>query len=221
MTASQVYLSRGDSKWKIFFMAGRSRSIMAPVSPAIVETVRYFLTGRHPKVTSILLVESGSRGLLEGLIGGLRQTWGEDVFIDVVSCYASLPKGFEAHNTRVYRVGDYRGRAARGRLYGELRRNRYSMVGIVCSGEVVMAKWKWVLALKLPAKVFIVNENGDYFWLDRLHLGAIWRFVLFRSGLGGAGAVRTLVRAITFPFALMYLLLYATTAHARRALRRG
>ncbi|MBS1856377.1 MAG: hypothetical protein JST11_13505, partial [Acidobacteria bacterium] len=68
---------------------------------------------------------------------------------------------------------------------------------------------------------FIVNENGDYFWLDRLHLAAIGRFVLFRSGLGGAGAVRTLVRLISFPFALMYLLLYATTAHARRALRRG
>ncbi|MBS1857519.1 MAG: hypothetical protein JST11_19280, partial [Acidobacteria bacterium] len=115
--------------------------------------MRYFLTGRHPKVTSILLVESGSRGLLEGLIGGLRKTWGESVFIDLVTCYASLPKGFEAHNTRVYRVGDYRGRAARGRLYAELKRNRYSMAGIICSGEVVMAKWKWALALRLPAKV--------------------------------------------------------------------
>ncbi|MDE3165191.1 MAG: hypothetical protein KGN36_05245 [Acidobacteriota bacterium] len=183
--------------------------------------MRYFLTGRHPKTTSILLVESGSRGLLEGLVGGLRQTWGDSVFIDLVTCYASLPKGFEAHNTRVYRVGDYRGRAGRARLYSELKRNRYSTVGIVCSGEVVMAKWKWALALRLPAKVFIINENGDYFWLDRVHFATLWRFVLYRSGLGGAGAVRTLVRVASFPFALVYLLLYATTAHARRALRRG
>ena len=47
------------------------------------------------------------------------------------------------------------------------------------------------------------------------------RRVLYRSGLAGAGAVRTLVRLISFPFALLYLLLYATVAHARRALYRA
>lgn len=183
--------------------------------------MRYFLTGRQPKVNAILLIESGTRGLLEGIVGGLRQTWGDSVPIDLVTCYSSLPKGFAPETTRVYRVGDYRGRAARARLYAELGRNRYSLMGIICSGEVVMAKWKWVLALRIPAKVFIINENGDYFWLDRLHLAALRQFVLFRSGLAGSGAVRTLVRLISFPFALLYLLLYATTAHARRALRRG
>jgi len=165
--------------------------------------VRYFLTGRLPRVNSILLVESGTRGLVEGLIGGLRQTWGDQIPIDLVTCYASLPKGFESHNTRVYRVGDYRGRAARRRLYRELAGNRYALVGIVCSGEVVMTKWKWVLASRIPAKLFVINENGDYFWFDRLHLGAIRQFVLFRSGLAGSGAVRTLVRLISFPFTLL------------------
>ncbi len=179
--------------------------------------MRYFLTGRLPKVTSILLVESGTRGLVEGLIGGLRETWGDQIQIDLVTCYATLPKGFEAHNTRVYRVGDYRGRAARGRLYGELGCNRYALVGIICSSEIVMAKWKWALALRIPAKLFIINENGDYFWVDRVHLDTIRRFVLLRSGLAGSGAVRTLVRLISFPFTLLYLLLYATSAHARRA----
>jgi hypothetical protein len=183
--------------------------------------VRYFLTGRQPAVTSILLVESGTRGLLEGLITGFRQSWGDQIPIDLVTCYATLPKGFHPHNTRVYRVGDYRGRKARGKLYRELARNGYSLMGIICSGEVVMAKWKWALSLRIPAKVFIINENGDYFWFDRMHLGALRQFVLFRSGLAGAGAVRTLVRLIAFPFTLLYLLLYATAAHARRALRRG
>jgi hypothetical protein len=96
--------------------------------------VRYFLTGRLPKVNSILLVESGTRGLLEGLIGGLRQTWGDQIPIDLVTCYATLPKGFEPHNTRVYRVGDYRGRAARKLLYRELAGNRYALVGQVEMG---------------------------------------------------------------------------------------
>jgi len=184
-------------------------------------TMRYLHTGRLPKVNSILLIESGTRGLLEGLINGLRQSWGEDVYIDLVTCYATLPKGFQPHNTRVYRVADYRGREARARLYRELRHNQYSLMGIICSGEPVMTKWKWMLALRIPAKIFVINENGDYFWLDRKHFGTIRRFVLYRSGLGGAGAVRTLVRMICFPFTLLYLLLYATSVHARRALRRS
>jgi hypothetical protein len=186
-----------------------------------LKSVRYFLTGRQPKVNAILLVESGTRGLLEGVIGGLRQTWGDGVFVDLVTCYSTLPKGFEPRNTRVYRVGDYRGRAARSRLYRELAANGYSIMGIICSGEVVMNKWKWMLALRIPAKVFIINENGDYFWLDRRHMATLRQFVLFRSGLAGSGAVRTLVRLISFPFAFLYLVLYATTAHARRALRRS
>jgi hypothetical protein len=182
--------------------------------------VRYFLTGRQPPEGAILLVESGSRGLLEKVIPGLRAGWGADTWIDLVTCYASLPKSFHAENTRVYRVGDYRGREGRGRLYRELAANRYSLVGIVCSGEPVMTKWKWAVALRVPAKVFVINENGDYFWLDRMHLGIIREFVLMRAGLAGAGAVRTMARAASFPITLLYLLLYATAVHVRRALRR-
>ena len=183
--------------------------------------MRYLLTGRLPAVHSILLVESGSRGLIEGLVRGLRQSWGDQIFIDLVTCYATLPKGFEARNTRIYRVADYRGREARARLYRELAGHHYSLMGIICSGEPVMTKWKWVLALRIPAKIFIINENGDYFWLDRKHAGPIRRFVLYRSGLAGEGAVRTMARLVSFPFTLLYLLIYATSVHARRALRRG
>jgi hypothetical protein len=181
--------------------------------------VRYFLTGRLPEVNAIVLVESGSRGLVEGVIPGLRQNFGNEIFIDLVTCYASLPNGFDPEHTRVYRVSDYRGRQGRKRLYRELAANRYSLVGIICSGEVVMAKWKWAVGLRVPAKMFIINENGDYFWVDRVHLNVIRQFVLFRSGLGETGAVRTLVRLFALPFTFVFLLLYATTVHTRRALR--
>jgi len=100
--------------------------------------VRYFLTGRCPKVTSILLIESGSRGLIEGVIGGLRQTWGDSVSIDLVTCYPGLPNGFRPENTLVFRVTDYRGPAGRSRLYAELKRNRYSVLGMICSAEPIM-----------------------------------------------------------------------------------
>jgi hypothetical protein len=181
--------------------------------------VRYFLTGRQPRPSAILLVESGSRGLIEGLIGGLRRTWGPDMFIDLVTCYATPPRGFETGRTRIYRVSDYSGRQGRKRLYRELARNGYGQMGIVCSNEPVMLKWKWSLALRLPAKAFVINENGDYFWLDRKHLSTIRRFVLLRAGLAGAGAVRTLAQVFAFPFALAYLILYAAAVHIRRALR--
>lgn len=175
----------------------------------------------YPPVHSILLVESGSRELLERAIVPLRQTWGDEVFVDLVTCYSGLPAGFAPETTRVYRVTEHRGRDGRRRLYRQLAENRYGLVGIVCSEQPLMTKWKWVLALRLPAKVFIINENGDYFPLDTREWGNVWRFVLSRAGLGGAGAVRALSRVASFPFTLLYLLLYATTVHTRRALRRG
>jgi hypothetical protein len=181
--------------------------------------VRYLLTRRLPVPESILLIESGSRYLWESTIAGIRGTWGDRIFIDLVTPFPGLPEGFAPHNTRVYRVTDYRGSEGRQRLFHELAQNRYSIVGMICSGEPLMTKWKWALALKLPAKVFILNENGDYFWLDRFHLPQIRGFVLFRAGLAGAGAVRTLARLALFPFTLLYLLLYASAVHARRALR--
>ena len=178
--------------------------------------MKYFFTRRQPEARRILLVESGSRYLLEGLISGIRATYGNAIFVDLVTCYPGLPDGFQAANTCVYRVTDYRGRAGRARLYGELARNRYSILGVICSAEPIMTKWKWSLAARLPAKVFILNENGDYFWVDFGHWAVIRHFVLYRAGLAGAGAVRTLARLALFPFTLIYLLCYAAIAHLSR-----
>src|ERR1039457_7319200 len=87
------------------------------------------------------------------------------------------------------------------------------------SGEPILMKWKWVLALGLPAKVFVINENCDYFWLDRKHLSAVRQFAIARAGMAGTGAVRTPARLIAFPFTLAWLVLYAAAVHARRLLR--
>jgi hypothetical protein len=183
--------------------------------------VRYILSRGFPPVRSILLVESGSRELLEQAIVSLRRSWGDHIFIDLVTCYSGLPRGFTEETTRVYRVSDYRGRQGRRRLYRQLAENHYGIVGIVCSEQPLMTKWKWSLALRIPAKLFIINENADYFPLEVHQWANVWRFMLIRAGLGDAGAVRTLARVISFPFTLLYLLLYATTVHTRRALRRG
>jgi len=179
--------------------------------------MRYFLSRHIPQPHRILLVESGSRNLIEKVRPALLEAWG-DIRIDLVTCYAKLPAGFPPE-TRVYRTADFRDRDGRRTLYTELHENQYALIGIVCSGEPVMLKWKWALAWQLRSKLFLINENGDFFWFDRGHLDLIWQTVLLRSGLAGAGAVRTLARVASFPLTFSYLLLYATVVHARRAFR--
>jgi hypothetical protein len=177
--------------------------------------LRHFLRRNPPPFTRVLLVESGSRGILDHLIPGLHELYPE-MQLDLVTCYAGVPQGFRG---TVFNIADYAGAAGRKKLYAELRARNYTITGIICSAEPIMTKWKWMIAAKVPAKVFVLNENGDYFWFDRDHLGTIGHFVLFRAGLTGAAAVPTLVRLLMFPFSLTYLLLYAGFAHLRRRIR--
>lgn len=173
---------------------------------------------RQPAVSRILVVESGSRHLVENVAPKLRAQFGERVPVDLVTCYSGTPSGFSGES-RVYRVGEYRGAAGRGKLYRILAAGDYSILAIICSDEPIMTKWKWMIAARVPAKVLIVNENADYFWFDRGNWRVIRHFVLFRAGLTGSGAVRTLGRLLLFPFTLTYLVLYASVVHIKRAWR--
>jgi hypothetical protein len=180
--------------------------------------MRGFFSRRVPVFSKLLLVESGNRELYEELLTKLYDLHPK-MTADLVTCYAGEPKGFRTDRGRVYRVTDYRDSAARRKFYAELRANQYSIVGIICSGEPIMTKWKWMLAFRIPAKVFVLNENCDYFWLDRTQVGYIRHFILFRAGLTGAGAVRTIGRLLLFPFTLLFLILFAAIVHSRRKLR--
>lgn len=182
--------------------------------------VRYFLSRREPPLKRMLLIESGSRSLFEGVLPHLRTTRGPDVAIDLVTCYAGLPAGF-GPETVVYRVTDYGSPERRRELIRLLRNREYSIAGMICSAEPIMTKWKWLIALRLPAKIFILNENGDYFWLHRDNAAAIRQFFLVRLGLSGAGAIRTVGRLVIFPFSVLFLLMYAFAAHTRRIVRRA
>ncbi len=180
--------------------------------------MRYFFTRSVPPFSRVLLVESGSRELFEKLLPVLYQNHA-DMTCDLITCYGGVPTTFREEQGEVYRVSDYPAGPLRQRLFQELRANRYAVVGIICSAEAIMTKWKWVLAARLPGKVFVLNENGDYFWMDHGQLATIRYFILFRAGLTGSGAVRTLARVVLFPFSLLYLILYAITVHFRRSLR--
>src|ERR1022692_2824683 len=58
-----------------------------------IRLVRYFLRRRQPQVARILLVESGSRHLIEHVLPGLRRTYGERIPIDLATCFAGAPEG--------------------------------------------------------------------------------------------------------------------------------
>ncbi len=178
--------------------------------------LRHFFHRGYPPFTRVLLVESGSRRLFDKLIALLYEKYGEQTEIDLVTCFAGVPEGFRG---TVYRVSDYAGPEGRKRLYAELAAREYPILGIICSAEPIMTKWKWMLAARLRAKVFALNENADYFWLDRVHWRAIVHFVLFRAGLTGSAALSTIARLLCFPLALGYLLIYAGVVHLRRRVR--
>jgi hypothetical protein len=177
--------------------------------------MRYLLRRRIPS-GRVLFVESGSRSITERLLPIFARNHGTPV--DLVTCFPGVPAALPA-DANVYRVADYHGPAGRRRLYRELRARGYPLLGILCSGEPIMAKWKWALVIQVPAKVFVVNENADYFWLDYAHRGILLRFTLLRSGLTGTGGLRALARLVAFPFTLAWLFLYAAWIHSRRALR--
>jgi hypothetical protein len=177
--------------------------------------LRYFITRRVPHFHRVLLVESGSRAIFNDFIPEIRRRFNAQN-IDLVTCYAGVPEGFEGE---VFRVTDYPGGVGRQRLLETLKVRQHQILAIICSGEPVMTKWKWYLAAKIPAKVLVVNENGDYFWIERAHWRNMLKFVLVRAGLTGAEAVPTIARLLFFPFTLTYLLVYAGWVHLKRALR--
>ncbi|OYW09574.1 MAG: hypothetical protein B7X34_06500 [Acidobacteriia bacterium 12-62-4] len=181
--------------------------------------MRLFLSQRIPPFDRVVIVESGSRQLLEDLLPGLYEIHGEGMQLDLVTCYAGLPAGFRLDRGQVWRITEYPGASGRARVVSELKARGHSIIGIVCSNEPIMTKWKWMLAARLPGKLFILNENGDYFWVDRGNWNTLLHFVLFRAGLTGAGAVVTMGRILLFPVSVLYLLAFASVVHLRRRVR--
>lgn len=167
----------------------------------------------------VVLVESGPRPLLDGFTGKLYETHGHDIQVDLVTCYTGHPQGFRPENGNVYRIQDYRGWEGAKHL-AQLLRGRYpAVLGIICAGVPVMSKWKWLLFAALRAKVFVMNENGDYFWVDYSNWKLILHFMAFRLGMAGENGIWLPLRMLVFPFGLAYFAAYAVWLHSRKWLR--
>lgn len=178
--------------------------------------MRYFFRRYIPPFTRVLLVESGSRGAFDTLVPLLYQIYGEAMELDLVTCHQTTPVGFRG---RVYRVEDYSSPASRRQLFRELASSKYAALGILCSGEPIMTKWKWALAARLPAKVFVINEFAGFLWLDWGQARNLAGFARVRLGLSGSAAAPAVVRLLLLPLAVLYLLLFAAMVHTKRRIR--
>ena len=182
--------------------------------------MRHFWDVRtFPEKSRILLVESGSRELLEKAIPTVRTFWdGKTPPMDLFTCFGGVPEGI-GDDGQIYRVADYPG-PERKKLLRELKNRGYAVMGIVCSEEPILAKWKWLIAFGVPAKMLVINESGDCFWCDRNNWGAIRAFVASRSGITGATVLRSILQTIVLPFTFLWLVLFAAHAHTMRAFHR-
>jgi len=180
--------------------------------------MKWVFSLRKPTGTRILLIESGSRSIMEGTIAHLRSGWGQAMPMDLLTCYDGLPAGLP-ENAKVFHVADYGTPELRRQLLREIRSRDYAYAGMICAAEPIMNKWKWWLAARVPARFFLINENGDYVWLHRENAKAVRSFILVRLGLSGAGSARTLGRLLIFPFSVLFLLFYAGIVHLRRIVR--
>ncbi|MBI1353500.1 MAG: hypothetical protein GC160_04080 [Acidobacteria bacterium] len=170
--------------------------------------MRGFFTRRTPEASRILLIESGPRPLGELTIERLRTVFGSGTEIDAVHCQLSGPAGA----LRCWSVNE----GGRWELLRALRREGHPTAALLAGGDPIMAPWRWAMLATLPAKFLVVNENGDFFWLDRGNLGTLVTFLQHRSGLGGESALRSAARIFLIPPAFCYLLVYAAAVHVTR-----
>ena len=179
--------------------------------------MRWVLSRHVPETERILLVESGKREVTEKLIPHLKRSFGENVVIDLLTCWPGRPSQLAPDmECQVWRVTEYTDDHARWRLLREVRNRRHGIAAVLYAGDPIMARWRAACLLLIPAKFLIVNENADFFWLGRGNFDYLFRFWMYRTGLLDESAPRTLVRFIVFPFVFVYLLGYAVHAHLMR-----
>lgn len=200
-------------------MTASRRGIPSTLAWSTIEIVRYVFTRRYPPTTRVLVVESGPRHVLERLLPALESNFARLEQIDVLTCHPGVPRGFDAQRGKLFHVQEYRTAAARRGLFRELKSRRPDICGLLCTGDPIMTAWKWVTAWHAPSKIFLVNENSDYFWLDRGHWRILARFGMIRAGLGRGSALPHLGQFLLLPFTFAFLLLYAAQVHFRRWLR--
>ena len=171
-----------------------------------------FFQDAVPPARDILLIESGSQHIFRRGLEAIRRSFPE-ARLHLLTCWPEPPPG---PITSLHRVRDYASRGEKLRLLRSFRKQPSDILAIVCSKEPVMFYWKVLALLLVPAKTLIINENGDFFWLDWQNRRTLRRFLQSRWGILRREFLLTVLRALAFPFTLLFLLANAAWLYARR-----
>jgi len=180
--------------------------------------MRGVLSPWHPSFERILVIESGPRKVADTFLQHLYEVQKSEQ-VDLLTCYPGTPKSFDSQRGNVYSVHHPNAKSDRGQFIRKLLGKHYTVVAILCTGDPVLTKWKWAIALRTKAKVLIVNEFDGFFLLDRKHLRPAKMMLWIRLGLHQPLKLHVLGEVFLVPFTITYLALYAGWVHARRALR--
>jgi len=175
--------------------------------------MRFFFRRRIPPVNRVLLVESGSRWILEKAHERMRSIFPQARY-DLCTCFPGepAPGGFD----HVFRVTEARGSLSRLKMALAMRRLRPAAAALLFTGEPIMLPWKLLLMLLLPSKVLVVNENADFFWLDWGNRAIARQFLVVRAGVNGAEFLRAACRLLLLPLVFVFLAVNALFAYAVR-----
>ena len=174
--------------------------------------MKYFFRRKFPGAADVLLIESGSPEVARRALGGIRQIFPRARY-HLLTCWSDPPTGLFAS---ILRASDYPSGWEKVRLLVSLARRKWRVLAILCTGESVLWRWKMLALALLPAKVLIVNENADFFWLDWANRRTLRRFLAIRWGVNRDEILSTALRAMVFPLTLLFLILTALFLYSRR-----
>lgn len=174
--------------------------------------MKYFFRRTVPSPQNILLMESGSPVVAGRALEGIRKIFPSARY-HLCTCWPDPPSGLFAS---VFRVTDYPSSWDKLRLLWSYRQRGWEVLVILCTGEPILWRWKMAALFLLPAKVLIVNENADFFWLDWGNWKTFRRFLAIRWGVNQEELLQTAARGAVFPFTLLVLLATAGWLYARR-----
>ncbi len=177
--------------------------------------MKCFFSRKIPLARDVLLLESGSPEVARRAVGEIQKIF-PGARYHLCTCH---PVSAENAFASVFRVNDYASHWERMRVLLSWRQKGWEVLAILCTGEAIMARWKWLALALLPAKVLVVNENADFFWLDWGNRKTLRRFVRMRLGVGQIELLSTVARALVFPITLLILLGTAGFLYSRRGWR--
>ena len=188
--------------------------------------MRRLIARAQPSFGSVLLIESGPRTVADQFLTYLYDIK-QSNRVDVLTCYGGSPSSFDSNRGVVRSVHEPAARQNRSKFIRDLSAESYDLVALLCTGSPILEKWKWMIALRTPARLIVVNESAKYFGLDIWNLGTARLMLLKRlnpfsdSSLGSfaEAAAANLFDLLLMPFVFLYLLIDTAAIHLRRRSR--